>query len=150
MTNGQVSDSKGVRPKSAPPSKAPPEEQSVQNGDGSKNSNKTDAEILAELRAEMSSKNKSRPVSGRKKSAKKRRKSSANVAQERHNSQADATCEDTFLGEDEVLSGMDLMRVEGRGGETKLSPRVDPRKARMRELAEKRSVTLPLVPHFTP
>ena len=149
MTKGQEVNSKDARPKSAPPSKAPPEDQSVENGGSSKNSNKTDAEILAELRAEMGSekKKKNRPVSARKKSAKKRRKGSANVTRERHNSQADTPCEDTILGEDEVSSGMDLMRIEGRGGETKLSPRVDPRKARMRELAEKRFVIPPL---FTP
>ena len=146
LTKGQVSGSKDVRPKSAPPSKAPPGDQSVENGDSSKNSNKTDAEILSELRAEMDSKKKNRPVSGRKRSARKRKKS-LNVAQ-RQNSQTDPSCEDTVQGEDEVLSGMDLMRVEGRGGDTKLSPRVDPRKARMRELAEKRCVILPLVPHF--
>ena len=147
------------RPKSAPPAKVATADDAINSEDNSKNRIKTDAELLAELKAEMqagNSKKPSRPVSARKKrslSAKKRKKVSASVTPEGHTvppgTQEEHTVspgtqegyngsfEEMVMGPEEVSSGMGLMMVEGRGGSTQ-PHRVDPRRARMKEQAEKR------------
>ena len=138
-----------TRPKSAPPSKASAEQGTINSEDESKNRIKTDAELLAELKAEISAgnyKKQSRPISAKKKtrnsSAKKRKKVSTNatpdghiVADEGHNS--GVSFDEGVIESEEVSSGMGLMRVEGRGGGT-TPHKVDPRRARLREQAEKR------------
>ncbi|KAI6658081.1 hypothetical protein LOD99_15794 [Oopsacas minuta] len=141
------SGSNELRPKSAPPSKVSIGEEPPHDGENSyKNRIKTDAEVLAEIKAEISaasSKKQNRPISAKKKrrvlSARRRRKVSAT---EQHNLPTESSFEDTTGSHGEVTSGMDPMRVDGRGGATNHSAKVDPRRAKMRELAEKRRLEM--------
>ena len=159
LTRSNKSDSKD-RPKSAPPAKVS-EQESINSESKSKNRIKTDAELFAELKAEIcagKSKKQNRPLSAKKKgrslSAKKRKKVSTNVTPEghnlppgtneghnlahgTHNGDISGGSFEMDIGTEEVSSSMGLIRVEGRGGG--ITPqKIDPRRAKLREQAEKR------------